>query len=604
LAAEDSYILRLNLETRQWEGTTTFDRVTCTTTKSGLIFFSASGSSVALNSSMQIEIISENEEGSGGYSSMIPFGTEFMIRTNVGISDSDDVNLAFSVFNVTDRFWASPTGSFNVGTPREAMIFKNGSTELPIIVGYSSATETDVITIRAYNSLYEQFLTGRLHAVNPFIVDGKLAVYLENNVVAYFNAQTGAPMGTKSWDVLGQTYMEKSMMIKGSKALASLYSYNQANNYIVEINSNTTIISGRKFAGNPTFSLVDNAVLMTLIDANGDLELRALDWNNLNSVKAVGLFNDLFPVPPENATRSVSEAVIGENCNVHVVVDGALHTFEPLPIQGVIPVLDCIDRNNVAHFSYEISASNNFRLPFVADRNILEPLRTAPVTSFNVAGSPRYPLGYKVQLSANTTQVYRWILEDYSLTFTNNAARACPTGLNVTMRFAAQSAFTESFAEIVLDAFANVTGIRRARLQIVRVAISNAKRRAIYQSDSTLELELEISPGEQNEPSAADIITDFVENQPGGFIDKITSNPGAPPGVQLDEILTGKPQNAQEGIPSPPLSPTAPLSSNPTDPPPTDVPISSPVEQVSSSSTIGMATLLSCAAMLLSLTCM
>jgi hypothetical protein len=63
------------------------------------------------------------------------------------------------------------------------------------------------------------------------------------------------------------------------------------------------------------------------------------------------------------------------------------------------------------------------------------------------------------------------------------------------MRFAAQSAFTESFTEIVLDAFANVTGIRRARLQIVRVAISNAKRRAIYQSDSTLELELEISPG-------------------------------------------------------------------------------------------------------------
>jgi hypothetical protein len=51
--------------------------------------------------------------------------------------------------------------------------------------------------------------------------------------------------------------------------------------------------------------VVDNAVLMTLIDANGDLELRALDWNNLNSVKAVGLFNDLFPVPPENATRSV-----------------------------------------------------------------------------------------------------------------------------------------------------------------------------------------------------------------------------------------------------------------------------------------------------------
>jgi hypothetical protein len=137
---------------------------------------------------MQIEIIAENEEGSGGYSSMIPFGTEFMIRTNVGISDSDDVNLAFSVFNVTDRFWASPTGSFNVGTPREAMIYKNGSTELPIIVGYSSATEADVITIRAYNSLYEQFLTGRLHAVNPFIVDGKLAVFLENNVVAYFNA--------------------------------------------------------------------------------------------------------------------------------------------------------------------------------------------------------------------------------------------------------------------------------------------------------------------------------------------------------------------------------------------------------------------------------
>ncbi len=102
---------------------------------------------------------------------------------------------------------------------------------------------------------------------------------------------------------------------------------------------------------------------------------------------------------------------------MHVVVDGALYTFEPLPLQNVIPVLDCIDQNNVAHFSYEISATNNFRLPFVADRNNLEPLSTTPVTYFDIAGAPHYPLGFKVQLGSNTSTVYRWILEDYALTF-------------------------------------------------------------------------------------------------------------------------------------------------------------------------------------------
>ncbi len=51
---------------------------------------------------------------------------------------------------------------------------------------------------------------------------------------------------------------------------------------------------------------MDNAVLMTLADENGDLELRALDWNNLDSVKAVGLFENLPPAV--NATRAVVSA--------------------------------------------------------------------------------------------------------------------------------------------------------------------------------------------------------------------------------------------------------------------------------------------------------
>ncbi len=135
---------------------------------------------------MDYEIIAENAVG-GGFSSMIPFGSDLMVRTNVGIADSDVTDSAFALLNVTERFWSQDSPAFNVGAPREAMIYKN-DTELLIIVGYSSANSNNLITIRTHDTTYQRSVTGRLHAVDPFIVDGKLAVFLENNVIAYYNA--------------------------------------------------------------------------------------------------------------------------------------------------------------------------------------------------------------------------------------------------------------------------------------------------------------------------------------------------------------------------------------------------------------------------------
>jgi hypothetical protein len=69
-----------------------------------------------------------------------------------------------------------------------------------------------------------------------------------------------------------------------------------------------------------------------------------------------------------------SEAVFDNECNVFVTVNnGIIHKFEPLPIQDVVPVLECIDEFNVAYFSYINNEGDGFRIPYVVDRNSLSP---------------------------------------------------------------------------------------------------------------------------------------------------------------------------------------------------------------------------------------
>ena len=69
-----------------------------------------------------------------------------------------------------------------------------------------------------------------------------------------------------------------------------------------------------------------------------------------------------------------SEAVFDNECNVFVTVNnGIIHKFEPLPIQDVVPVLECIDEFNVAYFSYINNEGDGFRIPYVVDRNNLSP---------------------------------------------------------------------------------------------------------------------------------------------------------------------------------------------------------------------------------------
>jgi hypothetical protein len=90
-----------------------------------------------------------------------------------------------------------------------------------------------------------------------------------------------------------------------------------------------------------------------------------------------------------------------------------------------VPILECIDENNVAQFGY---LSNETSLLLIDDplRNNLDPFNTAPIEVFAPGRSLPYPLNPgQVPLNITSDQ-YIWLLEDYRLEFSNKPVLACP----------------------------------------------------------------------------------------------------------------------------------------------------------------------------------
>ncbi len=93
---------------------------------------------------------------------------------------------------------------------------------------------------------------------------------------------------------------------------------------------------------------------------------------------------------------------------------------------NIVPILECIDENNVAQFGY---MSNETSVLLIDDplRNNLEPINTAPVVVFLPGRSRRYPLNPGQVLLNVTSALYTWHFQNDTLQFANEPALACPT---------------------------------------------------------------------------------------------------------------------------------------------------------------------------------
>jgi hypothetical protein len=67
---------------------------------------------------------------------------------------------------------------------------------------------------------------------------------------------------------------------------------------------------------------------------------------------------------------------------MHVIVDNKLYTLAPLPMQNIVPILDCVDEDLVAYFTYHNLEAKEILLPFVVDRNVLLPTVSLQTTPF------------------------------------------------------------------------------------------------------------------------------------------------------------------------------------------------------------------------------
>jgi hypothetical protein len=544
-----SNFIRQHYMSGAFGGDYTFGTSVPTILKDGSVALSSATGTVLLDAFLA-ELLSPipNIDDQTTLSSLIPYQGSFLLRSGANGNDGwiSFLNLTNDVSNA---YWAK--NITKPGSLRELMVDKSSGAD--VIVGVSDVGEG--VSIFVDSSDYN--IAGvNLHSdVDPFIVNGVLYVFLSNYTVVSFNLASRTFTGGKSWAANRQ--LEYSMIMRGSKALAS-FSEPESSDVVMELFSNQVVLQDRKFAGHPTFSIPDNAAVMTVADQDGELQLLALEWDTWK-VKATGLFDQ---VP---AGSLVSEAVFDNECNVFVTVNnGIIHKFEPLPIQDVVPVLECIDEFNVAYFSYINNEGDGFRIPYVVDRNSLSPGNIAPMTLFEDVSGSHYPFATRLQLQ-NVSATYEWRLEDYLLTFKITPQTACPKNITIAMTFIALDMFNETtFPHVVKAVFVALTGVREERVSVGEVVThNNVAKRKIKQGSPTLDLELEVAAGnDETERTAAEIVKDFVENQSSDFSQQIGNNSESPAETQVTNIAPKYPVNSQTGVFSPilPPAPEAPVS--------------------------------------------
>lgn len=177
-----------------------------------------------------------------------------------------------------------------------------------------------------------------------------------------------------------------------------------------------------------------------------------------------------------------------------------------------MPILECIDANNVAQFGYQ---NNETELLLIDDtlRNNLEPFELAPVEVFAPGRSRPYPLN-PGQVPLNiASELYAWNLEGTRLEFSNAPAVACPirtcfkennraqlinplAELSVIFRFAISGTVNVTlFAAQTRLAFISTANVTADRVTLVNVTNwTPISKRSAMQLDTDLEVELSVSP--------------------------------------------------------------------------------------------------------------
>ncbi len=65
--------------------------------------------------------------------------------------------------------------------------------------------------------------------------------------------------------------------------------------------------------------------------------------------------------------------IIGDNCAVYYAY-GGLFKLEPMPLQRVVPILECIDSTGRMYFGYKNLENSTIVIPQVHDRNMIAAL--------------------------------------------------------------------------------------------------------------------------------------------------------------------------------------------------------------------------------------
>jgi hypothetical protein len=271
-------------------------------------------------------------------------------------------------------------------------------------------------------------------------------------------------------------------------------------------------------------------------------------------------------VGKKRALASPLPPMIGDNCAVYYSY-GEIYKLEPMPLQRVIPILECIDNTGRMYFGYRNLESNTVTIPRVHDRNNIAVLDNTPFKNFEPGRTVPYPASSIYLQAVNGVDTYTWVLEDYKLTFNkNNAALKCPTTFSLLITIKSSVPILPIHLRILERVISFVTGVSTGRIVIRPIT-----KRSVMQ-DNTLEAELTVSPTNSTtsgEPSSQSIAETFVYEQASSVNAALSNDTDLPSSTEITNVSAKQLDNSVEGqqVVPPVASPTAPVSSTPQKPP-------------------------------------
>jgi hypothetical protein len=530
----------------------------------GEMYLGGSTDSDRVNSNTMTQIAYFIDVGLGeGPSSYVPYGSNLMVKSNIGAAFNSD---AFTWFSITGNI--ETTGQqVQVGSPQyHAMIYNNSGIESVIVIGDTG--EGWKVGSTAWTPY---FIDRTVYA--GFVKDNELVLACDSlgndkGAIYRVNAANGQLVATHNFTLFEgnpsfyAVNIEK-LMYQNGKSLVPI-TFGESPYIFADLINDVeymTSVAGFVDQSHPIISS-DNIVLLPIASIGGNFEFHGFDWDT-----RVRKLHGRIPMSYEN--DGAGSPVISENCNVHINVGNKVYTLSPMPLQNIVPIFECFDAEGYGYFTFNNLEQKSVWVPHTVDRNNFNNSAISPFEEFPVGRGPYYPLSQKMLVG--TSGVVTWILEDYTLSVTLNPNLACPTTAIVTITLRSESQFPPGFNEVVRSTFVQVNNITDSRVTIVN------KKRDVAQS-STLETELAIAPDETNsEPSPQQVVQNFVsEEVQQQFVTTISNTTDAPQDIALDIAGKAVSTEVQGVLPPPVAAPVAPEPQQSPQAQPTAVPIAGP----------------------------